>query len=112
MTLGADGHRIDLVEARRVFIADDQVGLVAVHRARADQQVVIGRRSQRLIQEHPTLQVVNVIIEHRPQVDDAGDDAGCLVANLDAHALRTGQEVLTLQEVQRTAGAAELFTTG
>ncbi len=109
MTLRAGRQRVDLVEARRVLVAHDEIRLVALNRAVAHEQVVAARRTQRLGEQQAALQVVDVVVDGRRQVDDARDEPRRPVAILDAHALGAGQEVLTLQEVQRAASAAKLL---
>ncbi len=107
--LAARRHGIDVVEARRVLVAHDEVRLVARQRVAAHEQVVVDARRQRLGQQDAALQVVDVVVHRRHQVDDARDHARGLVANFDAHAFRTGENVLPLQEVERAARAAELL---
>ena len=109
MGLPTEGYGVDVVEARRVFIAGDEIGLVTGQRTAAYQEVVIRGRGQRLCQQDAALQVIDVIVDARRQVDDSGHDARSLVAHLDAQALGTDEQVLVFQEVQRTAGTAELL---
>ena len=64
---------------------------------------------ERLGEHDAALQVVDVVVEHGPQVLHAGHESRILVAQLDAHALGADQDVLIAQEVERTAGAAEFL---
>ena len=107
--LAAGRDRVDLREARRVFVADHQVRSIAAERAAAHEQPVVDGRVQRLGEHDAALQIVDVVVEHRTQVDHAADQARILVAQLDAQALGADQDVLVAQEVQRAAGAAELL---
>ena len=109
MRLPARRHRIDLVESRRVLVANNQVGLVAGNRTAANEQVVIDRRGQRFRQDNTALQIIDVVVDRRHQVEHARDDARGLVTQFDTHAFGSRQHVLTLQEVQRTAGTAKFL---
>ena len=109
LPLAAHSHGIEFVEARRVFVAHDDVGLVAAHAAAAHEQVVARGRRQRLGEHQPALQVVDVVVHARAQVHDARDDAGGLVAQLDTHAFGAAEQVLVMQVVERAAGAAEFL---
>jgi hypothetical protein len=63
---------------------------------------------QRLGEDDPALEVVDVVVESVAQVDDARHEPGVLVTHLDPNAIGADQQVLTAQEVQRSARAAEL----
>ena len=107
--LAAGRDRVELREPRRVFVADHQVGGFAADAVAAHEQLVVGSRVQRLGEHDAALQIVDVVVEHRPQVDHAADQARVLVAQFDAHALGADEDVLVAQEVQRAAGAAEFL---
>ena len=109
MGLGAHGQRIYLLEARRIFVADHQVSLIAGQRAASNQEIVGSRRCKRLGKHYAALNVVDVVVEHGPQIEHAGHDARCSVANLDSHAFGSDRNVLPLQKVQRSARAPKLF---
>ena len=64
------------------------------------------------MRDRETLQVIDVVVHRRDEVDDARHDARGLVAQFDADALRTRKDVLASQEVQRAARAAEFFPAG
>src|SRR5215510_1557966 len=107
MTLAPAGDRVQLVEAWRVLITYYHIGLVAAQAAVAHQLVVVSGRRKRLGKQQPALQIVHVIVHAWPQVDYARDDARVLVADLDAHSLGACQDVLVVQEVERTARSPE-----
>ncbi len=109
MTLPARCQRVELCEAWRVFVAHDEIRLLSAQPVSANHEVVLLGRGQGLGEQDAALQIIDVVIERRPQVDDARDEPGVLVAQLDADALRAGQDVLVAQEVERPAGASELI---
>src|SRR5437660_5593029 len=41
----------------------------------------------------PTLHIINLVVDRGPQVHSSGNEAGVLVAQLDADALRAGEDV-------------------
>ena len=109
IALTADRDLVQLVETWRVFITRHQIGLVTAQAAVAYQQVVVSGRRERLGKQQSALQVINVVIRVGLQVDDPRDDAGGLVADFDAHALRACEDVLVVQEVKRSARPAEFL---
>ena len=109
MRLAAEGNGVDVVESRRVLVARHEIHLVARQRAAAHQQVVVRGRRQRFCQQDATLEIIDIVVDARGQVDHAGDQPRNLVAYFDAQALRAGQEVLVLEEVERATGAAEFL---
>ncbi len=111
VNLPTDGHRIQVFEAGRVLVANDEIRLIAQHRVTAHEQPIVGGRGQRLGQQYAALQIVDVVIEHGAKIQYAGYDAGGFVPNLDTHALGAGKHVLTLQEVERATCATEFLAT-
>src|SRR5881397_489098 len=109
MTLAAPGDRGQLVEARRVLITYHHIGLVTAQASATHQLVVVSRRRERLREQQPALKIVDVVVHAGPQVDHPRDDARVLVANLDAHALGARQDVLMVQEVERSARSPEFL---
>src|SRR2546430_17432109 len=70
--------------------------------------VIVRGRGQRLGEDNPTLHIINLVVDRGPQVHSSGNEAGVLVAQLDADALRAGEDVLAVQEVQRATRSPEL----
>src|SRR5438876_4171227 len=109
MTLAAAGDRVQLVEARRVLITYHDIGVVTAQATATYQLVVVSGRRERLREQQPALEVVDVVVHAGPQVDHSRDDARVLVANLDAHALGARADVLMVQEVERPASSPEFL---
>ena len=109
MHLATCRNGVDVAEPWRKFVTYDEIGLVAGDRITAHQQIIVDGRCQRLSQQHAALQVVDVVVHRRHQVDDTRDNAGGFIAYLDAHSFGSNKNVLPLQEVQRAAGAAEFL---
>src|SRR5881409_737996 len=109
MTLAAAGDRVQLVEAWRVLITYHHIGLVTAQATATNQLVVVSGRRERLREQQPALQIVDVVVHAGPQVDHPRDDARVLVAHLDAQPLGARQYVLMAQEVERPARSAEFL---
>src|SRR2546430_12392217 len=46
--------------------------------------VIVRGRGQRLGEDNPTLHIINLVVDRGPQVHSSGNEAGVLVAQLDA----------------------------
>ena len=57
------------------------------------------------------MQIVNIVIQCRREIDDTRYNSGRLVANFYQQTLGTGKQVLALQVIQGTACSAEHLTT-
>src|SRR5689334_10159950 len=109
MGLATNGDRIKRVESWRVFVTCDEKRLVAAQTAAAHQLVVVSGGGERLGKQYAALQVVDVVVDAGPQVDDARDDTGILVPHLDAYSFGTCENIRVTQEVDRSTGSTKLF---
>ena len=109
--LATNRNRIHIAKARCVLIAHYEVGLITAYGIAANQQVVIYGGRQGFGQEYPALQVVDVIVHHRHQVQYACHNAGVLVTQLDTNTFRASKNILSIQVVKRAACTTKFFTT-
>src|SRR5437867_11563358 len=107
MTLAAPGDRVQLVEARRVLITYHHIGLVTAQASATHQLVLVTRRRERLREQQPALNVVDVVVHAGSQVGHPRDDARILDPNLDAHAHGARLDVLMVTDEARSARYAE-----
>src|SRR6185436_1724424 len=107
MTLAPGGDRVQLVESWRVLVTYHHIGLITAQASVAHQLVIVSGRRERLGQQQPALQVVDVVVHAGPKVDHSSDDARVLVADLDPDSLGARQDVLVVQEVERSTRSPE-----
>ena len=107
--VAADRERAHAGEIRDIFVGYDQIDRISAQRARLHQHLGIGRRRQRAVQQDAALHVVDVVVLRRHQLRDRQHQTGVSVAHLHPDLLGTHGDVLILQVIQRSAGAAKFL---
>ena len=105
----AGSQNVRVIEARGEFVTNHQEDRMTADGITTHQQTVVRRCGQGLRQQDTSLQVVDIIIEHRCEVIDPQNHPGIFVTDFDAQTLGAHQNVLTAQEIERPARPTEVI---